>query len=343
MRRTAILKDPLFLEHDPGSFHVETPRRLQVIYDQLASASTRLPFIFPPCKFATADDLGLIHTTRHLNRVAATAGRSTTSLDPDTQTSARSFEAACMAAGAVIQGVELVTAGEADNSFALVRPPGHHAEADHAMGFCLFNNVAIGAAYALKHLGAKRVLIVDWDLHHGNGTQHSFYDTDQVLYFSTHQYPHYPGTGGLLEVGQGAGEGFTINVPLSGGQDDQAMAMIFQELLVPIARQYQPDLILLSAGFDIYYGDPLGGLAVSIEGFGRLARIMVDLAGEICDGRLVATLEGGYNLTGLAGGVMAVLEVFAGAATGANASIGDGAKPKIIEQVRNIAKRYWKL
>lgn len=312
MRKTAVMRDDLFMEHDPGFDHVESPDRLRVIYEQLNRPEIGQNFLFPSFEPASHEIIGLNHTEPLIRRIAGTADKTFDMLDPDTTTSPRSYDAACLAAGAVVQGTRLVAEGEVDNCFALVRPPGHHAEKDRSMGFCLFNNVAVAAYYALNHLKLKRVLIVDWDLHHGNGTQHSFYDTDKVLYFSTHQYPHYPGSGSFAQQGKGAGEGFTVNVPLPGGQGDSAYAQIFNTVLSPIARHYKPDIILLSAGFDIFMGDPLGAMNVTSEGFAYMTRILLELADELCQGRLVATLEGGYNISGQRDGVLAVLSEMVG-------------------------------
>ena len=312
MSGTAIMKSELFLEHDPGFSHVESPDRLISIYNGLAEYEEMDCFVFPELTPAENSQLELVHTPDHVNRIAETADQGFVSLDPDTGASSRSYEAAALAAGAVVQGTRMVVDGEVDNVFALVRPPGHHAEADRAMGFCLFNNVAVAAAYALEELGLNRVLIVDWDLHHGNGTQHSFYDTDQVLYFSTHMYPYYPGSGALQELGSGSGEGYTVNVPLSGGVNDEAYAAIFNDLLAPIARQYKPEMIMVSAGYDIYVADPLGTMAVTAAGFAYMTRILKGLAAELCGGRLLLTLEGGYNLEGLREGVLATLGELAG-------------------------------
>ncbi|HSH13124.1 MAG TPA: histone deacetylase [Desulfurivibrionaceae bacterium] len=317
MAKTAILKSDIFLEHDPGFAHVENPSRLEVIYEGLKSLAGREAFLFPDPEPATRADLLRIHSAEHVDRIAATAGKPYDFLDSDTATSAKSYAAAGLAAGAVIGGARLVTEGLAANAFALVRPPGHHAEKAYAKGFCLFNNIAVAAAFALAELGLKRVLIVDWDLHHGNGTQNSFYQTDQVLYFSTHMYPYYPGSGALQELGSGRGEGYNINVPLSGGMNDQAYAAIFNEVLSPIARQYKPEMIMVSAGYDIYHDDPLGTMAVSAVGFAYLTRVVKNLAAELCDGRLLLTLEGGYNLTGLRDGVLASLGELAGVAESA--------------------------
>jgi len=351
MRKTAILKNDLFLEHIPDFNHVESPDRLRIIYEQLEQPPLNKLFLYPDFAPASVEALELNHTKEHVMRVAGTAGKTFSSLDPDTQASPKSFDAACLAAGAVIGGMEMIVQGEADNGFALVRPPGHHAEAGRAMGFCLFNNVAVGARYGLQNLGLQRIAIIDWDLHHGNGTQNSFYSSKQVLYFSTHSYPYYPGSGSLGEVGAGEGEGFTVNVPLSGGQDDRAFAHIFKEIIVPVTREYRPDFIIISAGFDTYFADPLGTMAVTEQGFACMTRQIVELAADICDGRLLVALEGGYNLRGLRDGVLAVLAELSGdpecpgKVDGATlqAIIDADREVPVIGQVRDIAKRYWSL
>jgi len=351
MRKTAILKDNLFLEHIPDFNHVESPDRLRVIYEQLEQQPLKDILYFPEVEPATQETLALNHTPEHIRRIAATAGKSFSSLDPDTQASAMSYDAACLAAGAITGGMEMIVNGESDNGFALVRPPGHHAEAGRAMGFCLFNNVAVGARYGLQNLGMERIAIIDWDLHHGNGTQNSFYTTDKVLYISTHAYPYYPGSGGLAEVGAGEGEGYTVNVPLSGGQDDRNFSTIFKKIIVPVTREYQPDFIIISAGFDTYYNDPLGTMAVTEQGYAAMTRQLVDLADEICGGRILVALEGGYNLRGLRDGVLAVL----GELTGdpqipgkvdnktVREIIDSERDVAVIDLVRNIAKSYWNL
>jgi acetoin utilization deacetylase AcuC-like enzyme len=355
VRKTAIFRDDLFLQHIPDFNHVESPGRLQVIYKELDRPEIAEKFVFPDWEPASQELLMRNHNKKLVKQVAATAGKTFASLDPDTQTSPRSYDAACLAAGAVIKGAAMVAAGEVDNCFALVRPPGHHAEADRAMGFCLFNNIAVSARYALDELQMNRVFIIDWDLHHGNGTQHSFYDTDQVLYMSTHQYPYYPGSGGMTEVGSGRGEGFTVNVPLSGGQDDLAFGHIFREVLVPVVQQYKPDIIMVSAGFDTYVADPLGTMAVTVRGFGYMTRILVDLAAEVCEGRLLVALEGGYNLEGLRDGALAVLGELAGLEDCSDQRFNcldrstiDQLEQKtvylpVLDQVRDIAKKYWQV
>ena len=339
------MKDQLFLEHDPGYGHPESPARLAAIYRALEMRPSSGGLFFPDFTPARHEDLLLNHGAAYVARVAATAGQTFASLDPDTCTSPHSYEAACLAAGAVIAGIKLVASGQADNAAALVRPPGHHAEADNSGGFCLFNNIAIGARYGLKHLGMERIFILDWDLHHGNGTQHSFYDTDQVFYCSTHQYPHYPGTGSLQETGRGKGEGYTLNVPLPGGQGDQDFARIMHELVAPVARQYRPDCIMVSAGYDTHVLDPLGGMAVTTAGFAWLSRSMVALAEELCAGRLVLVLEGGYYLQGLAEGVLASLLEMSGeegAELAAPSALPQAKRPlPALDAALTGAKKYW--
>lgn len=344
-RRTAVMIHEAFLAHDPGPGHVETPQRLEGLFRELDRPEQRQRFLFPQFVPADQDTLALNHSREHIARVAATAGSPFECLDPDTYTSARSYEAACLAAGAVVGAVELVAGGQADNAFALVRPPGHHAEHDHTSGFCLFNNIAVAARHALQNLGLERILIVDWDLHHGNGTQHAFYDTDQVLFFSTHQYPYFPGSGAVEETGRGRGAGYTINVPLPGGQDDPAFARIFNELLVPLAEAYRPELILVSAGFDTYAGDPLGTMMVSEEGYAYLTGVVRELAAGLCGGRLVLVLEGGYDLTIMERGSLACLGELAGdrpLAAATRQRLGQAAAPlRALETAKEAAKKYW--
>ncbi len=345
-KRTAIFLSDIFLAHEPGYGHVESPERLRVIYEELNRPEMAKKFIFPSFDPASHEILALNHTQSHIARIAATAGKTFDMLDPDTHTSSRSYEAACLAAGAVVAAVKMVAGKETDNAAALVRPPGHHAEADHTSGFCIFNNIAVGAHYALAKLNMERILIVDWDLHHGNGTQHSFYDTNKVLYISTHQYPYFPGSGGLQEVGSGTGRGYTLNVPLRGGQNDEAFARIFNELISPVARQYRPDCIMISAGYDTYFGDPLGTMAVTTDGFAYMTKVLVGLAAELCEGKLVLVLEGGYNFAGLKTGVLASLQEMTGesALPAQRLSVlqnADIALPAL-DQALAVAKNYWK-
>ncbi len=306
-RRTGIVKDTRYLRHGTGHGHPESPERLEAIYAMLEAAPLRGCFTEIAPRYAEIGEIERIHRSAYIERVASTAGKAHCMLDPDTETTAESYDTARLAAGGLCNAVDSVVSGQLDNAFAFIRPPGHHTEADEAAGFCLFNNIAIAAMHAIAKHGLKRILIIDWDLHHGNGTQHSFYKDNRVLYFSTHQSPAYPGTGGIDEIGAGAGLGYTINVPLRAGADDGQYVRVFRRILQPVALAFRPELILVSAGFDIYYRDPLGGMRVSSRGFALMTRIVMDIADRCCGGRLVLALEGGYDLQGLTASVKAVL------------------------------------
>ncbi|HUT53050.1 MAG TPA: histone deacetylase, partial [bacterium] len=309
---TGLVADPVFMEHDTGPGHPERPERLEKIYALLDEKGLSAKALKIPLRPATAAELLAVHGKAHLERIAATAGREQVYLDGDTPTGPKSYHTALLAAGGMLNAVDAVMEGSVSNAFALFRPPGHHAERDRAMGFCLFNNVAVAAHHAMNQHGLKRVLIADWDLHHGNGTQSAFYPDPRVLYFSTHQFPYYPGSGGLDEIGSGAGQGFTVNVPLPAGCGDDVYESVFADVLEPVARGFKPELILVSAGFDIHRLDPLGGMKVTELGFARMAARLKGLAEQFCRGRLVAALEGGYHLDGLSRGVAAVVEVLMG-------------------------------
>jgi acetoin utilization deacetylase AcuC-like enzyme len=223
-----------------------------------------------------------------------------------------SYDAALYAAGGAIKAAEAVMKGEVNSAFALVRPPGHHATPKRAMGFCLFNNIAIAAKYALSKFGLERIVIIDFDVHHGNGTQEVFYDNPQVLYASTHQYPHYPGTGSIEEIGSGEAKGTVVNIPLPGGCGDAEYQQVFEQIIVPVAKRFKPQLILVSAGYDLHWADELALMQVSVTGFAQMVKIIKGLADELCGGRLVFSLEGGYNLAALAASVKATFEVLLG-------------------------------
>jgi acetoin utilization deacetylase AcuC-like enzyme len=251
-----------------------------------------------------------IHTAAHVAAIRATAGRAV-SLDPDTSTSPESYEVACLAAGAAIGAVDQVLAAPAGNpAFAFVRPPGHHAEAERAMGFCLFNSIAVAAAHA-RAQGIARVAIVDIDVHHGNGTQAAFYDDPSVLYVSSHQFPYYPGTGAATEIGRGAGAGFTVNLPLEAGAGDADVDEAYRRVAVPVLDQFAPQLVLVSAGFDAHEADPLGALRMTAPGFAVLARLLAGVAARHAGGRLALVTEGGYDLDALDASLHAVLEACA--------------------------------
>ena len=342
--KTAVVKDDIYLQHLTGNHHPESHHRLEVIYDMLRDEDMRGTFRELLPRPATQEELQLNHSPDYISQVAATAGRAVCSLDPDTSTSPLSWEAAQKAAGGVLVAVDAVMSGEVENCFALVRPPGHHAEKSRGKGFCLFNNVAIGAAYARRRYDLERILIVDWDLHHGNGTQNAFYADPQVLFFSTHQYPYYPGSGNISEKGEKKGEGFTVNIPLPGGQGDQDFRLIYRELLQPIASDFKPQLIFVSAGYDIYFQDPLGAMEVTPDGFATLASLICTLARSFCRGKVVVTLEGGYHLKGLRDSVKATLKELAGHSSGEDrrgAGKHSGTTERIIEEVRGLHKTYW--
>jgi len=311
-KNTGIVKDRRYLRHGGEFTHPETPQRLVAIYDMLDNPDMAWKFTGIDARHATREELARVHRPSYIDFIAATAGKEMTMLDPDTVATAETYDTACLAAGGVMNAIDSVMAQETDNAFALIRPPGHHAQPADAAGFCIFNTTAVGARHALARHGMARVLIVDWDLHHGNGTAEIFYEDRQVLYFSTHQSPGYPGTGSLEEIGKGPGLGYTINVPLRPGANDSFYVRVFRELLAPVARRFRPEIILVSAGFDIYIGDPLGEMKVTPEGFACLTRILLTLAEECCDGRLVLVLEGGYNVQGLTKSVRAVLQELLG-------------------------------
>jgi len=341
--KTGIVKDLRYLNHDMGAFHVESPKRLTAIYDMIDSDfSFPLENIQP--RAADLDEIAWIHTPSHISRIKDTSGKDRVSLDPDTSTSALSYDTALLAVGGLIEACRSVMEGKIQNGFALIRPPGHHAEASQAMGFCLFNNVAVAAEYLLKKHGLERILIVDWDLHHGNGTQHSFFDRRDVLYFSTHQFPFYPGTGHWGEIGKDAGEGYTVNVPLYGGQGDSEFLYIFKNILSPIAAQFKPNFILVSAGFDISATDPLGGMYVSASGFGALALELLALAKSFCQNRILFSLEGGYDLQALRDGVKQVLLQLSGNISDSGIeAYGSPQLEKEIQPVFEIQRKFWKI
>ncbi|MCX5850446.1 MAG: histone deacetylase [Deltaproteobacteria bacterium] len=347
--KAGIVKDWRYLNHDPGSFHPETPTRLKAIYELLEAPNVADAFELIEPREATLEEIALVHSKSYIQLVAGTAGKRHISLDCDTVTSAESYDVAKLAVGGLLNAVDLVVDRDVANAFAIVRPPGHHAEEDGAAGFCIFNNVAIAALYAIKKYRFKRVLIVDWDLHHGNGTQHSFYNDPRVLYFSTHQYPFYPGSGSIHEIGMGPGLGYTINVPLGGGPGDAEFLRIYRKILDPVARAYKPDLVLLSAGFDIYMKDPMGGMNVTTRGFAQLARVLLDIADECSKGRFAVTLEGGYHIDGQAQSVKAVLREMNDDTHASPETLeaveqdADPAIDRVIRQVTEQIEPLWKI
>ncbi len=337
---TGLMLDERMLAHDPGRGHPERPDRLRVLLDRWRDAAA---FSRIGARPATTDELTRVHDPRHVELVASTAGRPRTVFDADTAASAQSWDAARLAAGGLVDLCEAVRAGAVANGFAFVRPPGHHAEHARAMGFCFFNNFAVATA-ALRAHGVERVCIVDWDLHHGNGTQHLFEDDPSVLYVSTHQYGIYPGTGAIGEVGRGEGAGRTLNLPFPAGFGDAEFARAFDEIVLPIARQFAPEFVLVSAGFDCDARDPLGGLAVTPAGFAMMAHACQQLADETAGGRLVAVLEGGYDLDAIDEGVATVLHTMQGGRETTRAVTGDAHRADaVLARARDAHAPYWRL
>ncbi len=343
MGRVGLIKDNIFMNHITSASHPEHPDRLKAIYSILAEKAMQDIYTVLPSREAALKELQWVHTESYIQKIESTQGCGQRQLDPDTVVSSESYQIAKHAVGGLFVLSDALFAQEIQNGFALIRPPGHHAEADKGMGFCIYNNVAIAARYAQQKGFAKKVLIVDWDLHHGNGTQHSFESDPTVLYFSSHQFPYYPGTGRPEEVGKGAGEGYTVNVPLPGGQNDEDFIHIYQELLGPIAKQFQPDLLLVSAGFDTYYRDPLGGMDMTENGFAALTRLLMNIADIHCQGKILLTLEGGYHQKGLAQSIKNVIETLHGQPEKAvDLKSASSTSRKIIDHVKTIHNSYWK-
>jgi len=337
---TAVVLDARMLAHDPGRGHPERPDRLRALLAHVADAGGLVHLGARP---ATEDEIALVHPPVHVERVAATAGRPRVAFDPDTATSPGSYEAARLAAGSALVLCEAVLAGDVRNGFALVRPPGHHSERDRAMGFCLFNNVAIAAAW-LRTRGVRRIAIVDWDLHHGNGTQHLFESDPDVLYVSTHQYPYYPGTGAVGEVGVGAAAGRTVNLPFPAGFGDAEYIQAFTEVVEPVVLQFAPEFILVSAGYDGDHRDPLGGMELTAAGFAAMAQACVRLAETAASGRIAAVLEGGYDLGAIVEGVDTTLAAMRGASRVPPPATGDPRRAeRVLERVRQAQAPYWRL
>jgi len=350
---TAIFYSPKFLEHDPGPDHPETPNRLTVILDELNRSGlleTEKCTLTKP-RPASLDDLKLVHEPDYIELVKKICASGGGVLDlGDTVVSPKSCEAAFLAVGALVDAVNSVAGKGTKNAFALVRPPGHHAGSYYALGFCLFNNIAVAASHLLHRLNYQRVLVLDVDTHHGNGTQEIFYNTNKVLYVSLHEDPSgFPGTGFIDEIGEGEGLGYTVNVPLPFKTDDSTYQRAFDEIAAPIARQYKPEFILVSVGFDGHYTDPVGGLSLSMKCYEEIFAKIATLSTHLCEGRLVATLEGGYSLNFLGKMATAAIAKMAGASS----SVEDRSPPpnsrtirkaeQIINNVKRIQSSFWRL
>ena len=302
MIQTAFLADPIAKEHDPGAGHPEQPAR----WDAAVRGLGHHKITKAPARSATEDELALCHTRPYIATAKRDVSRGAHQLSTgDTDINARSFDVALRAVGTCLNAVDMVMRREAHNAFCIVRPPGHHASADRGMGFCLFNNIAIAARYAQKSFGVERVAIVDWDVHHGNGTQDIFYEDGSVFFFSTHQSPWYPGTGSSREVGEGKGYGLTLNCPFPAGAGRNEVFGAFSHNLATKLEEFRPDLLLISAGFDSRIDDPLGRFVLRDADFGDLTTLMMEIADKYASGRLISVLEGGYNLAGLTHAVYA--------------------------------------
>jgi acetoin utilization deacetylase AcuC-like enzyme len=312
MSKTALMMDPVFKNHWTGDGHPERPARYDAVARSLETAGLIKTTVPVPSREATEEELTLCHPKQYvaLVRHDVQAGYGVLSTG-DTQISEHSWKVALRATGGVLNVVDAVVTGKARNGFCLLRPPGHHATPDRGMGFCLFNHVAIGARHAQRKHGMERVLIADWDVHHGNGTQDIFYQDGSVFFFSTHQSPWYPGTGARTETGTGAGKGTTLNCPFPAGSGREEILGAFRNQLLPAANSFRPDLVMISAGFDSRAGDPLGRFQLSDEDFAELTTLMMEMADKHAKGRVVAVLEGGYNLTGLASAAAAHVRTLA--------------------------------
>ena len=302
-----VVSSKRFVDHVTPVGHPERPERAEALNAVANAFKEQHGEVIEP-RLATDEDLLRVHAQEHVDAIVATRGKATM-IDEDTFTSPDSDEVARLAAGAVMSGVDRVLDGpKGSRALVLVRPPGHHAEADRAMGFCLYNNIAVGAAYA-RSRGCARVAIVDYDVHHGNGTQWIFYEDPTVLFVSSHQYPFYPGTGAASEKGRGNGLGFTLNIPLDAGAKDDEVERKYADQVIPAVRQFKPDLLMVSAGFDAHEMDPLGQLRMTTEGFGRLTKMLLDVADDLCQGRVVLVTEGGYDLDALKACLQEVIRV----------------------------------
>jgi acetoin utilization deacetylase AcuC-like enzyme len=335
--RCGIIYHTDYLKHDTG-VHPENKERLISILAHLRQTGRLTKLELKEPRYATLDEIQYVHSKECIEK-ARKYSELEMRLDPDTVLCKDSFDVALLAAGGVITAVDAIL-DNWDSAFALVRPPGHHATPTNSMGFCIFNNIAIAARHAQK-MGKKRVLIVDWDVHHGNGTQDAFYDDPTVLYFSTHQYPHYPGTGWMDEVGTGVGEGFNIKVPLPAGTDDSGFIAAFKEILVPAAREFSPDIVLISAGMDACNNDGLAQMQMSVGGFSVLASIVKSIAKECCDGKVAAVLEGGYDLGLLSYSVAAVLDGFMGKDVEMQTHEVSPQVRARLDEIKKIQRKFW--
>jgi acetoin utilization deacetylase AcuC-like enzyme len=338
--RTAIVVDPRYRQHETGAGHPERPERLLSV-DRALHDWHGAPLERVDARIADEGEIRTAHSGDLYARIRETQHVAHARIDADTTTCARSFETALLAAGGLIELVDAVVTRAYANGFAFVRPPGHHATTGQSMGFCLFNNVAVAAKHLQLRHGIERVAIVDWDLHHGNGTEEIFYEDPSVLYVSLHQYPQYPGTGAVSDIGRGAGLGYNVNVPFGAGVGDEGYLLAFEEIIAPVLRQFAPQFVLISAGFDCHWRDPLGAMQVTERGFLGMTRSLMAVADEVADGRLAAVLEGGYDLDAIRGSTEAVLGELTHGARPAHAQVP--AHSGVFDRLRGVLAPHWRL
>jgi acetoin utilization deacetylase AcuC-like enzyme len=324
--KVGYIYDPIYLQHDTG-YHVENSARLTttMTYLEKTGVLAELGAIKP--RAATVDEIAAVHERQYIAYIEYVARKGGAWLEVDTKMSPNSYDTAIYAAGGTINAVDAVMEGKVNSDFALVRPPGHHATFDRALGFCIFNNIAIAAKYTLAKYKLEHIAVIDFDVHHGNGTQDAFYDNPQVLYVSTHQYPHYPGSGKAEDIGSGEGMGTTLNVPLPANCGDAEYLTVFEKIIVPVVQRYNPQLILVSAGYDIHWADELSQMQMTTTGIAGIVKIIKQLADELCQGKIVLTLEGGYHLEALSISVKATFDVLLG-------------KPNIEDKLGPPKRRY---
>lgn len=348
MQPVLLIRDRRFTLHLENLPHLESPKRFRAFEEMLGDPSLRGKIREIEPRMATPEELAWVHTPEHIERVAGSAERPLTSFDLDTQATEKSYDIARLAAGGMFSLIDEMWAGRGNRAFACVRPPGHHAEPGKAMGFCLFNNVALAARYLMERYSVQRIMIVDVDLHHGNGTQAAFYDTDRVLFVSTHMFPGYPGTGHYREVGEGKGEGYTVNIPLPRGVNDKDFARIIYFFVNPLAQAYRPEIILVSCGFDLYHRDRLGCMAVTPEGYRMIAFLLTHIAEKTCEGRIAFVMEGGYSLNGIRECGLAVMQTLCGLpllkARDIDGVIGNAGGIRGISSLKKVVevhRKYW--
>ncbi len=337
MKKVGLVYDPIYLWHDTGA-HPENALRLTTIMHVLTEGGLTSRLVPLAARDATFDEVALVHEPAYIRSIREMAEKGGAWADPDTFISPRSYDAALRAAGGCLVATEAVLDGEVEGAFCLVRPPGHHATHNRAMGFCIFDNIAIAARWANRSRGLERIAIVDFDIHHGNGTQEAFYEDGAVLYFSTHQYPYYPGTGHLEEIGKGPGRGLNVNVPLPAGCGDDEYRRVFLEVLDPLLERFEPQFIFVSIGYDGHFTDPLASMSLTTPGYAELMAFLKRKAQRLCEGRLVVVLEGGYHLMAQAWSVRVCVEVMLGESPSKDpfGEPEDAASPDIDDLLREV-------